>query len=72
MKWTKRNGHGSGYLGQGYQSGEYTIEETYRSQELQKQYGGKVSDYYWMLKKSGEIIKYGRTAKMLKEYAEQA
>lgn len=70
MKWMKRREYGSGYLGQGYQCGDYIIEETYRSQELQRQHGGKVADYYWMLKKGGEVVRYGRTAKMLKEYAE--
>lgn len=70
MKWTKRNQLGAGALGQGYESGEYIIEETYKSYELQKQYGGKKSDYYWMLKKGNEIIKYAGTAKTLKQFAE--
>ena len=70
MKWTKRNNNGAGCLGQGYESGEYVIEETYKSYDLQKQYGGKMSDYYWMLTKNGEVIKYASTAKALKQFAE--
>ena len=71
MKWRKRSQNGAGYLGQGYESGEYVIEETYKSQELQKENGGKVSDYYWMLSRNGEVIKYASTAKALKQYVEQ-
>lgn len=70
MKWTKINDNGSGYLGQGYRCGEYVIEETYNSYNLQKQYGGKKSDYYWKLSKGNNIIKYASTAKTLKQFAE--
>ena len=69
MKWNKRNVE-PGYLGSGYESGDYIIEETYKSQELQKQHGGKRSNYYWVLKRNGEAIKYASTAKALKTYAE--
>ena len=71
MKWTKNNDMGAGALGQGYKSGEYTIKETYKSYELQQKYGGKRCDYYWVLSKGDKVIKYGKTAKMLKAYAEE-
>ena len=70
LKWTKRNDQGAGALGQGYQSGGYVIKETYKSAELQKQNGGKISDYYWELSENGKVLKYAKTAKALKEYAE--
>lgn len=73
MKWTKRNEQGAGCLGQGYQSGEYIVEETsYRkTYELQEHHGGRVKDYYWTLRKGETIIKYGSTAKSLKQYVEE-
>ena len=70
MKWSKRNQHGAGYLGQGYESNGYVIEETHNYYELAKQYGGRQSDYYWMLRKGNKIIKYANTAKVLKKYVE--
>ena len=70
LKWTKRNDQGAGALGQGYQSGDYVIKETYKSAELQRQNGGKISDYYWELTENGKVLKYAKTAKALKEYAE--
>lgn len=70
MKWTKRNNNGAGYLGQGYESGQYVIEETYKSCELQKQYGGKKANYYWVLTDNGEVIKYASTARALKQFVE--
>lgn len=70
MKWTKRNDCGAGYLGQGYESGDYVIEETYKSYELQQQYGGRRSDYYWQLTDKGEVVKFASTAKALKQFAE--
>ena len=71
MKWSKRNEYGAGCLGQGYESGEYVIEETHDSYDLQKRYGGKRSDYYWKLEKGGRVIRYASTAKALKVYAEE-
>ena len=70
MKWNKRNNWGPGYLGQGYESGEYIIEETTNYYELAKENGGKQKDYWWVLRKNEEPIKYASTAKALKQYAE--
>ena len=71
MKWNKRKEYGAGYLGQGYISGNYIIEETDNYDELAKQYGGRQSDYYWVLRKNNKVIKYANTAKVLKKYAEE-
>lgn len=68
MKWSKRDDGGS--VGGGYESGEFVIKETFNSYNLQKEYGGKKSDYYWVLEKNGIVIKYAHTAKALKQYAE--
>lgn len=70
MKWTKANDFGAGYLGQGYRCGAYTIEETFKSHELQKALGGRRSDYFWQLSNGNNVIKYASTAKALKQYAE--
>lgn len=69
MKWSKRN-IDAGYLGSGYESGDYIIKETHNSYNLQKEKGGKRSDYYWVLMKGDEVLKYASTAKALKAYAE--
>lgn len=69
MKWIKRT-HDAGNLGGGYESGEYIVHETFDSYNLQKEHGGKRSDYYWVLKKGNEVIKYANTARALKTYAE--
>lgn len=69
MKWNKRTTEMSNFGG-GYESGDFVIEETFDSYNLQKEYGGKKSDYYWALKKGGSVIKYGSTAKTLKQFAE--
>lgn len=70
MKW-KRNGTGDGQLGMGYTSGDFKIFETYDSYNLQKEFGGKRSDYYWVLKKGDKILGYASTAKALKKLAEE-
>ena len=69
MKWKSRSKN-DGDLGLGYECGEYIIEETFDSYNLQKKYGGRKADYYWKLTKGSEIIKYAKTAKALKQYAE--
>ena len=75
MKWKKIN-DGSGCLGQGYKCGDYIIEETFDSYNLQRQHGGRKSDYYWKLTRldiiiGDKIIKYANTAKALKAFAEE-
>lgn len=69
MKWSKRVDDRSN-LGGGYESGDYIIKETFNSYNLRKEMGGKRSDYYWVLMKGEEVIKYASTAKALKTYAE--
>ncbi len=70
MKWTSRS-QKDGNLGEGYQSGEFIVKETFHSYELQQKFGGKRCDYYWELIRENEVLKYGRTAKELKSFAEQ-
>ncbi|MBR5281059.1 MAG: hypothetical protein IKU26_08855 [Clostridia bacterium] len=70
MKWTKRTNYEVGNLGAGYISGDFIIEETYNEYYLQKEYGEKKSDYFWVLKKGNKPIKYASTAKALKQFAE--
>lgn len=65
MKWSKRNEHGAGYLGEGYQSGEYVIQETSHITGITS----KRSEA-WTLTKNGDIIKQDSTAKALKVFAE--
>lgn len=69
MKWSKRTDDRSN-IGGGYESGDYIIKETFNSYNLQKENGGKRSNYYWALMKGDEVIKYASTAKALKAYAE--
>lgn len=69
MKWTKRTDNISN-VGGGYECGEYIIKETFDSYNLQNKYGGKRNNYYWVLIKGDEVIKYASTAKALKTYAE--
>lgn len=70
MKWTSRS-QKDGNLGEGYQSGEFIVKETFHSYELQQKFGGKRCDYFWVLLKNDKVICYGKTAKSLKKYAEE-
>ena len=69
-KWSRR-GKADLNLGAGFESGEYVIEETWNeAYDAQKKYGGSLKNYMWKLRKGNEVLRYGKSAKELKEFAE--
>ena len=69
-KWSRR-GENDLNLGAGFQSGEFVIEETWsEAYDAQKKFGGALKNYMWKLRKGNEVLKYGKSAKELKAFAE--